>query len=430
MPATIVLGEVVTTEEPEIIEATTVLEDNFDSEVDQVDDEETEQTTKFDHFPVTSTTTARTSSKKTTTLLPTTVSSPSTTSWFEDSSETSSAKTFETTTSSGDDLATSTKGSIELAIPANITVEDAQRLRLQLESLITKIVDDYTTTTPLPNEEEDEAVEEATEPIVSNDEAFGQDETGEDDVLQETATALNLDLPTISDDLDAEELEQKLRELVAQVTERLELADTTELGLEDATEAVSTADASVPRAFDTGSRDENSLDTSGACKSTEFQCTTRNECIPRSQRCNGMFDCVDASDEDGCETAQCLPGEFQCPAETGHCLSLDYRCDGNPDCQDGEDEMNCPLEAIEGECEFRCEAEQRCIQKSFVCNGVSDCYSGEDEVDCNCAVDEFKCSLGGGCVMASKICDGHSDCADGSDEWDCFLLNNGSLLAR
>ena len=36
------------------------------------------------------------------------------------------------------------------------------------------------------------------------------------------------------------------------------------------------------------------------CKSTEFQCKNRNQCILKSFQCDKEFDCVDQSDEIGC----------------------------------------------------------------------------------------------------------------------------------
>ena len=36
-----------------------------------------------------------------------------------------------------------------------------------------------------------------------------------------------------------------------------------------------------------------------ACRVDEFRCGT-SECIPRVERCNGVNDCRDRSDEDGC----------------------------------------------------------------------------------------------------------------------------------
>ncbi|XP_035661037.1 laminin subunit alpha-1-like [Branchiostoma floridae] len=70
----------------------------------------------------------------------------------------------------------------------------------------------------------------------------------------------------------------------------------------------------------------------------EFECKN-GFCIDNSRRCNGIFECLDFSDEDNCPVAKCQPGEFQCTS--GECVSGDLRCNGSPDCPDESDEAGC-----------------------------------------------------------------------------------------
>lgn len=61
-------------------------------------------------------------------------------------------------------------------------------------------------------------------------------------------------------------------------------------------------------------------------------------CI-RGEKCDGIFDCVDGSDETDCDF--CALGQYKC--KSGGCISTDLRCDGNPDCADGSDELECGM---------------------------------------------------------------------------------------
>ena len=331
----------------------------------------------------------------------------------------------------------STTSSIDITIPINISSpEIGSALEEHLKTLINKIVTDVTTTEATAN--------------------FNEEYDAEDSV---ESTTLSLSIPKLPNNMDAEALEQKLKELVIAVTERLE--SSTEKGIIDSTtnkinliidqlgaeyeddlelnEEITTTTpspptrAGLPRRLDlqnsinvlTSNRNDDSK-----CWNVQFDCGN-STCININQRCNGIQDCLNGSDEENCQEGSCLGNLWECPREPGLCLSASQLCDGHLDCANGEDELNCSRDTCT-EDQFYCAQDQRCIELTQVCNGVQNCASGEDEVSCQCnEAFQYKCQFGGGCVLSSKICDGFYDCADQSDEWNCFVsLDNGSVRAR
>ncbi|KAL7294867.1 hypothetical protein TKK_0011791 [Trichogramma kaykai] len=149
-------------------------------------------------------------------------------------------------------------------------------------------------------------------------------------------------------------------------------------------------------------------------------------CVPPYQRCDMTVDCVDGTDEAGCNYRKCLPDDFRCGNTTPElCLPAEKRCDGYLDCRNGRDEEGCP--GSRAPCrldQFRCNVTQRCIDQQLRCNHKDDCGDNSDEEHCSfpaCTSDQFRCanSL---CIPMSYHCDGYKDCDDGSDEKSCTSI--------
>lgn len=62
------------------------------------------------------------------------------------------------------------------------------------------------------------------------------------------------------------------------------------------------------------------------------------------------------------------------------CVGANERCDGVPQCPDASDEMGCwsPTQ----DCALRCDAATRCVPKSWLCDGHADCLDHTDEQGC------------------------------------------------
>jgi len=91
-------------------------------------------------------------------------------------------------------------------------------------------------------------------------------------------------------------------------------------------------------------------------------------------------------------------------------------CDGVFDCIDRSDEIGCT-----------CGEKMSKIMPKLVGDGTRDCRDGSDEPDV-CSDGEYRCSNPGVCLERERVCDTVDDCPNGEDERNCAILVNDDFI--
>ena len=95
------------------------------------------------------------------------------------------------------------------------------------------------------------------------------------------------------------------------------------------------------------------------CPETHFWCPGRDHCLPVFVRCNGVYDCPDYKDEEGCDVYTC-PGFYRCRTSKV-CVHVSHVCDDFPQCPQYDDELLCNRP-----CPLHC----TCLGLAFFCSQV------------------------------------------------------------
>uniref|UniRef100_A0A8C8RM21 MAM and LDL receptor class A domain containing 1 n=1 Tax=Pelusios castaneus TaxID=367368 RepID=A0A8C8RM21_9SAUR len=144
------------------------------------------------------------------------------------------------------------------------------------------------------------------------------------------------------------------------------------------------------------------------CSADQFTCVYVQQCVPLAEKCNGVEDCMDGTDEMNCPaevptTASpwlCKETEFLCVNKG--CIPSLLRCDGVPDCLFNEDETDCPtMDCFNGS--LLCASTNTCIPVSQRCDGIADCFDFSlDESSCSGCPGKY-CKNGGTCIIKEAV---------------------------
>ena len=179
------------------------------------------------------------------------------------------------------------------------------------------------------------------------------------------------------------------------------------------------------------------------CPGNKRPCADHKMCLENERWFDGLYDCLDLSDEALDEDDDICPG-YRCNNYT--CIPSSQVNDGIPDCTDSQDEEDYMLSraiarqsssssfCLDGFllCSYleKCYPRQkRCVYETDLKGNMKFCRNAGHISQCRSVecVNMFKCTSSY-CLKFEKVCDGIKDCQDGSDEAMCPLTNCPGLF--
>ncbi|KAI5730962.1 hypothetical protein M8J77_002666 [Diaphorina citri] len=170
-----------------------------------------------------------------------------------------------------------------------------------------------------------------------------------------------------------------------------------------------------------------------SCLPEEIQCRSNYVCLPTDNRCNGVSECFDESDEADCPKTE-PPTLTSTPGEDSYPRS-EFSSTPNGTIEE------IPIVVLKNlgvESSYpnpdRCEEQVQCADSDIMicvtqqCDGTNDCPLADDEENClykkDCTKDEFMCDVTR-CIPKSQFCNGVADCSDETDELNCVQPPSG-----
>lgn len=151
-----------------------------------------------------------------------------------------------------------------------------------------------------------------------------------------------------------------------------------------------------------------------------FRCSSGSSCIPTHWVCDGEYDCKNKNNDDSDEippacsrkTLECSDKHFKCESATSNtlsrCINKDWRCDGVRDCTDGTDEEGCTS--------FTNKTSSSGNHKDDLVNSVQKSTNNKEWNE-KCKKGQFFCGdVSSQCINESLVCNDRSDCDNGMDE--------------
>ena len=115
------------------------------------------------------------------------------------------------------------------------------------------------------------------------------------------------------------------------------------------------------------------------CMSGQHCFKSNRLCVYERTLTGQPYHCNNTDHLRGCLDHVC-PTFYKCPSS--YCIPYHLVCDGVIDCPNGDDEDGCPIRSCAGL--FKCRLDDVCVHPLHICDGIPDCPSSlDDEAECD-----------------------------------------------